>query len=101
MDRSGDGGGMTNLLRNKIGQNLSGVGAGIDGGIRLLDCALFIDQITDPISIACADIITGVIRQTYTPSRVTQERVRKTELFRKSGIFLNRIKADTQSLNIL
>ena len=77
------------------------MGARIDGGVRVLDLALFIDQITDPIGIAGADLNTGAIRQAYTSRRVTQERVRQAEFFRKSGVFLNPIKADTQDLNIL
>lgn len=88
-------------LRNKIGQHFSGMDAGVDGGVRLPDLALFIDQITDPLCIARADIITGAIRQPYTPSRVTQEGVGKTEFFGKGGVLLNRIKADPQHFNIL
>ena len=75
--------------------------AGIDGGVHALDRTLLIDQITDPIGKARADIITRTIRQPYTPSRVTQERIRKAESFRKGGVFLNRIEADSQNLNIL
>lgn len=93
--------GRTNPLRKEIGQNLSRVNAGIDGGVHTLDRTLLIDQVTDPIGKARADIITRTIRQPYTPSRVTQERIRKAESFRKSGVFLNRIEADSQNLNIL
>ena len=93
--------GRTNPLRNEIGQNLSGVNAGIDGGVHALDRTRLIDQVTDPIGKARADISTRTIRQPYAPSRVTQERVRKAEFFRKSGVFLNRIEADSQNLNIL
>ena len=75
--------------------------AGIDRGVYALHLAFLIDQVTDPIGKARAGILTRSIRQTYTPSRVTQERVRKTEFFRKSGVFFNRIKADSQNLNIL
>ncbi len=93
--------GRTNLLRNKIGQNLSGVNAGIDGGVHTLHRTLLIDQVTDPLGKARADIITRTIRQPYTPRRVTQERIRKAKFFRKGGVFLNRIEADSQNLNIL
>lgn len=75
--------------------------AGIDGGVDALHLTLLIDQVTDPIGKARAGIITCTIRQTYTPRRVTQECVRKAEFFRKSGVFLNRIKADSQNLDIL
>ena len=93
--------GRTNLLRNKISQNLSGVNTGIDGDVHALHRPLLTDQITDPIGKARAGILTRTIRQPYTSSRVTQERVRKAEFFRKGGIFLNRIEADSQNLNIL
>ena len=75
--------------------------AGIDGSVYALHLALLIDQVTDPIGKARAGILTRTIRQAYTSSRVTQERVRKAEFFRKSGVFLNRVKADSQDLNIL
>lgn len=75
--------------------------AWIDGGVHALHLALLIDQITDPIGKARAGILTRTIRQTYTPSRVTQEGVRKAEFFCKSGVFLNRVKADSQDLNIV
>ena len=91
----------TNPLRNEIGQNLSGVNAGIDGGVHALHRTLLIDQIADPIGKARAGILTRTIRQPYTSSCVTQERIRKAEFFRKSGVFLNRIEADPQNLNIL
>ena len=69
--------------------------AWIDGGVYALHLARLIDQITDPIGKARTGILTRTIRQTYTPSRVTQERVRKAEFFCKSGVFLNRVKADS------
>jgi len=71
------------------------VNAWIDGGVYALHLALLIDQVTDPIGKARAGILTRSIRQTYTPSRVTQERVRKAEFFGKSGVLLNRVKADS------
>lgn len=91
----------TNLLRNKVSQNLSRVNTGIDGIVHALHRPLLIDQITDPTGKARAGILTRTIRQPYTASRVTQERVRKAEFFRKSGVFLNRIEADSQNLNIV
>lgn len=75
--------------------------AGIDGSVYALHLALFIDQITDAIGKAGTGILTGPIGQAYAPRRVAQERVWKAEFFRKSGVLLNRVKADSQNLDIL
>jgi hypothetical protein len=75
--------------------------AGIDRGVHALHLALLIDQVTDPIGKARAGSLTRTIGQPDTPRRVAQERVRKVEFFRKSGVFLNRIKADSQNLDIV
>ena len=59
--------------------------AGIDGGVYILHLALLIAQVTDPIGKARVGILARPIRQTYTPSRVTQECVRKAKFFAKAA----------------
>jgi hypothetical protein len=65
----------------------------LDLRVRLEDLPLLVDQIRNPLGVACLDVVAGSVRYAERAIRVAQERERKTELLGERRVVALRVEA--------